>query len=553
MRYRFGPYELDAAGETLHKSGIALHLTGQPFRVLLLLVSRAGEVVSREEIQKVLWVDGTFVDYEQGINTVIRHIRQTLNDAAAVPRYLETIPRRGYRFIAPVELVPPAPVQATIEWSGGRSGRRLSLVVLVVALVALIAAQHGRTSDHAILVGVVPFRTLTPGLATDAYAKELASVLGRLAPRVTVVEDPARFGEAGVVLEGTLQRTPASVRAILQARDPRTRAQLWSETFERSKDLSDFPVEIAYRVATAVGSRHLPPYWSEPALHAKPPAEALALYRQARSELARPPWVRDLDRARVLLERSVKIDPRFAEAWSGLASVAVRRAWRLEGKEHAVLLARARDAAARALALQPRSAEALHAMGLAAFRYDFDFAAGESLFRRAIAADPRHWEARVNLALLLPATARHDEALAELAAAERLAPQVLLPSSVRPFLYFLAHRFKDAERAYRELLVLHPESRELQLGMMSVALAQGRRELLVKYGGMETAVAAETPGSHYVLAAFYAELGETARALDALERATARREPAIVFLRVDPRFDAIRQEPRFAACVGRLR
>ena len=99
---RFGPYELDTSARRLLRSGIPLKLQPQPFRVLLLLTSRPGQVVSREEIQRHLWGDSTFVDFERGINFSINQIRAVLCDNAEKPRYIETLPRVGYRFIPPV-------------------------------------------------------------------------------------------------------------------------------------------------------------------------------------------------------------------------------------------------------------------------------------------------------------------------------------------------------------------------------------------------------------------------------------------------------------------
>jgi cholera toxin transcriptional activator len=101
--YRFGVYEVDLSSGELCKSGIRLRLSDQAFRVLVALLERPSEVVTREDLRTKLWPDGTFVDFDHGLNTIINKLRETLNDAAANPRFIETIARRGYRFIAPVE------------------------------------------------------------------------------------------------------------------------------------------------------------------------------------------------------------------------------------------------------------------------------------------------------------------------------------------------------------------------------------------------------------------------------------------------------------------
>src|ERR1700681_1540929 len=105
---RFGVFELDLSARELRKSGVKLRLQGQPFQVLALLLERAGEVVTREELQQKLWPSDTFVDFDHSLNTAINKVREALGDSASSPRYVETLARRGYRFIAPVE----APLRA---------------------------------------------------------------------------------------------------------------------------------------------------------------------------------------------------------------------------------------------------------------------------------------------------------------------------------------------------------------------------------------------------------------------------------------------------------
>ncbi len=108
QRYRFGVFELDAAAGELRKSGILIRVAPQPFKLLLLLTSRPGELVTREEIREAIWGKETYVDFDQGLNVCMRQVRAAISDDAATPRYVETLPRRGYRFIAQVQAVGPA-------------------------------------------------------------------------------------------------------------------------------------------------------------------------------------------------------------------------------------------------------------------------------------------------------------------------------------------------------------------------------------------------------------------------------------------------------------
>jgi DNA-binding winged helix-turn-helix (wHTH) protein len=105
MRYRFGIFEVDAATGELRRKGIRVKLNAQPFQVLLMLLERPGELLARDEISRELWTDGTFVDYEHGVNSAVNRIREALGDTASNPRFVETLARRGYRFVAPVERI----------------------------------------------------------------------------------------------------------------------------------------------------------------------------------------------------------------------------------------------------------------------------------------------------------------------------------------------------------------------------------------------------------------------------------------------------------------
>src|ERR1700733_4977359 len=113
-RYKFGVFEADSAAGELRRQGVRIKLNAQPFQVLSLLLERPGELLTREEISKVLWPDGTFVDYEHGVNSAVNRIREALGDTASNPRFVETLARRGYRFVAPVEKV-GEPVVAVAE------------------------------------------------------------------------------------------------------------------------------------------------------------------------------------------------------------------------------------------------------------------------------------------------------------------------------------------------------------------------------------------------------------------------------------------------------
>ena len=141
MLIRFGPFTLDAEREELQQAGLAVRLPRQPFRILLLLAGRAGEIVTRDEIRAAIWDDGTHVDFEHGINAAIRQIRFVLDDRAGTPRYIRTFPRRGYSFIAPVERVAPLPFTRTaIQGSRVIAAVAPALAFAIAVLILFLAA-----------------------------------------------------------------------------------------------------------------------------------------------------------------------------------------------------------------------------------------------------------------------------------------------------------------------------------------------------------------------------------------------------------------------------
>src|SRR6266852_2674975 len=205
-RIRFDTFELDATSGELRKAGILLKLQPQPFRVLLLLIERAGQVVTREEIQRYLWTDSTFVDFEHGINFSVNQIRGALADNAERPHYIETIPRRGYRFIATVECLPEIVEPKPSVKAAGAPPWRSALVAGLLAI--LLAGSYfawrrirptAPTPLGRIMLAVLPFQNLTGNAdqeyLTDGLTEEMITQLGRLQPeRLGVIARTSGMG-----------------------------------------------------------------------------------------------------------------------------------------------------------------------------------------------------------------------------------------------------------------------------------------------------------------------------------------------------------------------
>lgn len=588
-RFRFGPFELDSDREELRKGGQLLRLPHQPFRVLLLLVRAAGEVVTREEIHREIWGEETYVDFEQGINAAIRQIRFALSDHADVPRYVRTVPRRGYSFIAPVsretsEVTGEAAEAAEHE---GQPFRWKTAAAVMSAVAALMLAafalwhlrQPERTSEPR-TIAVLPFRVIgnaPDGIDVRTFGEELRATLATLPRRHIAVLDSSAPARAHVTIQGTIQRVPSGVRVIVRGNDERLHTQLWSRTYDRPLGIaSGLSVEVAHRVMCVVAEQFLPPARHEARLLTNVSPRARSLYRRGRIERNRSLDERDWTRAKELYEAALREEPRFAEAWSALSDLWIEQVHGVNADQPAAV----REAAAcarRALALQPANAEARTTLGLIAYQWEYDFGEAEEAFRRATLDDPDYYDAHVNLAMVLASRGRFDDALNEYAVARELDPGV---HHVQPLLYFLARRYDDALAGYRDMLVFYPDSVYPKFGLFSTYVAQenwaeaiaaaramtntepARTDLPPSEQGFRAICRTVQPAmddayrqgrfDEYHVALFYAELRDDDRALLFLERAIEGHSAAISFILVDPRFDRLRPHERFQSLLARL-
>jgi DNA-binding winged helix-turn-helix (wHTH) protein/TolB-like protein len=282
-RTKFGLFEFDAATGDLTREGVPVRLQPQPARVLAVLIERAGEVVSREELRQTVWTDGTFVDFERGLNFCIAQIRSALGDSADSPRFVETLPRRGYRFIAPVRPIGTEPAAATaavpLPSVSARAGwRRPSLLLAAIAAVLVIVAFFAArpTADPAVRVAVVPFDNETGNnayadlaqgiadatvarLATPARVQHLA-VIGNSAAlrRPRSFRDLRAIGEevnAEYVVLAQVKRDESRVRLIAHLIRVSDEAHVWAQTFDRPAFTLEVQAEIAEAIASAVAER----------------------------------------------------------------------------------------------------------------------------------------------------------------------------------------------------------------------------------------------------------------------------------------------------------
>lgn len=275
---RFGLFELDPATGELRREGRAVRLQPQPARVLALLVARPGEVVTREELRRQIWNDGTFVDFERGLNFCIAQIRAALQDSAESPRFIETLPRRGYRFIAPVGSPRNAPETAAVEATPGNSSRMKvaagGLAIAILVLIGMLAASGGK--DSRVRVAVVPFDNETGDSAYGNLGQGIAdATVARLAApgrvdRLAVVGNSAALRrprsfrdlkaigqEASVefVVLAQVKRDASKVRLIAHLIRVSDEAHVWAQTFDREAFTLEVQADIAEQIAKAVTDR----------------------------------------------------------------------------------------------------------------------------------------------------------------------------------------------------------------------------------------------------------------------------------------------------------
>ena len=445
---RFDTFELDLRAGELRKRGVKLRLQGQPVQLLAILLQSAGNLVTREELRSQLWPADTFVDFDHSLHNAIGRIREVLGDSTEIPRYIETLPRRGYRFIACVEEV-QAPRISEANGNKTREAvavapptkRRAALVVtlcscLAIGLAAWAAWRHFYSKSQVPPIrslAVLPMQNLSGDAAqeyfadgmTDELITDLAKVGGlRVISRTSVMRykgtkkglpEIARELNVDAIVEGSVMRSDNRVRITAQLLHAPRDQHLWAETYER--DLGDvlrLQSEVAQVIARQVRAQLTPQQQAQ--LHSVRPVnpEAYDTYLRGRfywtTEFTKPD---SLKKAQRLFEESIQKDPDFALAYAGLADTYVYLAFsgRLS-RDRAYRSAR--EALRKAVELDDSIGETHDTLGMLNWRFDWDWDAAEREFNRAIALAPSYSCAHEDRAIYLGFIGRRAEALAEI-------------------------------------------------------------------------------------------------------------------------------------------
>jgi TolB-like protein/Flp pilus assembly protein TadD len=567
---RFESFELDVRSRELRKGKQRIRLQEQPFEILRLMLERPGDVVTREELARHLWPNGTFVDFEHSLNAAVKRLRAALGDDADNPRFVETLPRRGYRFIASL-----------------RDGEAVAMLPVM--------------SDYKARLAVLPFANLSGDPAqeyfSDGLTEEMVLQLGRLGRgRIAVISRSSssvfkgsgrrarEIGEvlrADYLLEGSVRREGDRVRITAQLVETRSEAHLWTDAYERSlTDCLSVQAEVAARVARSLAVELLPEQPVQPSHD----AAAYQTYLKGRYYWNLP-GDQGFPQAIAYFNQACESDPTFAAAHADLARTHTARAeyYNLVPRE---ALETARPIARRALELDPHLAQAHLAVGNVRAMLDWDWEGAEASFRQAIALNPSSDGAHRWYGILLAGLGRSSEAVRESQRARELDPLCLVVGTSDAWTRYIAGDYDGAIEVCRYVMDMRrlftPAWRVLGASLIQMGrVAEGVTELEAaaaiastdpvllawlahakatwgECGVAKTILAALdemrqerfVPAYHLALA--HVALGDADEAFRQLDAACEERDPALVNLNRDPRFDPIRSDARFAALLNRV-
>ncbi len=471
---RFDSFELDVRAAELRKDGVKLRLQGQPIQVLATLLNRAGELVTREELRAQVWPAETFVDFDHSLHNSIARLREALGDSPGTPRYIETLPRRGYRFIGTVERVgmeeglPIGSAAPSPSWEApvvpGRSRRTIFISVAIAALLGMVViaaililiptlSHRAAATPSVRSIAVLPLDNFSGDPAQEYFADgmtdELITDLAKLGAlrvisRTSVMRykgtkkglpEIARELNVDGIIEGSVMRSGQRVRITAQLLYGPTDKHLWAETYERDLgDVLSLQSEVAQAIAQQVRAQVTPQQQAHfGAAHAVNP-EAYDAYSKGRYHL----WnqfgmAQSLNMAKTDFEEAVRKDPGFALAHTGLADAYLYLAmFRHRSPESSYRPAE--EAVRQALTLDDSIGEAHDTLAALSWRYDWDWEATERELNQAIALAPSYSCAHEDRAEYLAFRGRRSEAEAEVAKSLQLDTSVnaaLTESAVR--------------------------------------------------------------------------------------------------------------------------
>jgi TolB-like protein/DNA-binding winged helix-turn-helix (wHTH) protein/Tfp pilus assembly protein PilF len=479
--FRFATFELDSRAGELRKAGVKQKLAGQHFQVLQTLLEHSGQIVTREQLRDRLWPDNTVVDYDLALKKAVNRLRETLGDSAESPRFIETVPRRGYRFLVDVQAIEPAQSTSvsnrTVPWKPAFA------VALALAGVLLLALNAGRLRSRIFAnarpleirsIAVLPLENLSNDPAQEYFSEGISDALTtnlaqigslRVISRTSAVQfrgskktlpEIGRDLRVDAIVEGTVSRAGDRVRITAQLIEASTDHHLWARSYERDlHDVLALQDQVARDIADEIRIKLTP---SERALL----TEAHAIDPDAHDAYLRGRFLWNqrtedqLHKAKAYFEQALTKDPAYAAAYSGLADTYfyLSYGWGHIPPREGMPLARA--AALKSIELDSTAAEGYASLGTVKFLYDWDFPGAERDLRRAIALNPNYELGHHAYSVLLGAESRYDESIAEARKAVEVDPLSVPANNILSSMLAAANRWEEAFAQDQKSLELDP-------------------------------------------------------------------------------------------------
>jgi TolB-like protein/DNA-binding winged helix-turn-helix (wHTH) protein/Tfp pilus assembly protein PilF len=605
---RFGVFELDLRSGELRRSGVKLRLQGQPLQVLIFLLVHSGQGVTRDELRMAVWPANSFGDIDHSLNKAIAHIREVLGDSAETPRYIETLPRIGYRFIASVEtisgnslrVVPDAPPSRSPATNNlARSAIPLVLrAVAILALVGVLFALGYRKLSPPVrpvirTLAVLPFENLSNDprqeYFVDGVTDELITILAkntglRVTSRTSVMQykklhPPLRkiANDLGVdaILEGSVTRSGNRVHVNAQLIHVQSDTNLWAQSYDRDlSDLGALHSELAQSITQEAGLA--PAVTSHKLKQINPEAREAYL-------MGKYYWFGASIKSKEYFQKAIDLQPDYAEAWSGLShyygAAGVTGAARPDEVK-----AQQEATARKAVELDDTLPEAHNALAGTYYFYQWDWQSADRESARAVQLNPSYAEGHHLRAYILLTLGRAAEALAEQKKSMELDPfarpwlmtdaliharqfdaalkDAQLRIKARPDIASLHEMLSDAYE-YKGMLKEASQEWENLLKMQGQDESAQALHHAYERGGFEAVLEWELSSikkatrSEYVspiqFADLYARLKRKDETLHYLEAAYQERSPQLVHVQDEPHFDFVHSEPRYLSIIKKMR
>jgi len=612
---RFADFEVDLRGRELRRNGARIRLQEQPLQVLAVLLKHAGEVVTREELCQHLWPSDTFVDFDNSLNTAINKIREALGDSTGDPHFVETLPRRGYRFIAPLrEGVEPQPSEKATQARPAfqpsspdqpeiRRAILLGLALAVALLLSFLFWKPGwRAAPNPIVsLAVLPLENLSRDSDQDYFADGMTDALTtdlgkisalRVISRTSVMQykgtkrplqEIARELKVDAILEGTVARSGNRVRVTANLVQTFPERHLWAESYDSEiGDVLTVQATVAQAIAHEIQVKLTPQERKMLAGARRVNSEAFDLCLRGSYAIATG-TAEALEQAVAYFQRAIQEDPTYAPAYTGLAfSYATWVPGRAPLRE---LMPKAKQAALKAIELDDTLAGAHTALAFVELTYDWNWTGAEKEYKRAIELNPNYAAAHARYAYELVVLGRTEEALVEARRAVEIEPFSFY-TDYPVWVFILARRYDLALERTLETVQARPNWVWGHYALAQIYEQTGKTDDAVQeflkvdelfgtdpewIGPLKEAFARsgargywirtleryrKSAKSRYVspgmVAAVCARVGDKQCAFEWLEKGFEERDDLLINLKVEPIFDRLHSDPRFQHMVRRV-